>query len=95
MALVSSVVPASLTAARRGKRLGSQRQTALNPHDAQVRFAVSKVDLRNQHGVGVDVSLNAGSPNQHRAGHTQKSASLTAIRNDAEKIFIHVYIQNF
>jgi hypothetical protein len=37
---------------------------ALNPHDAQVSFAVRNVNLRNQHGLGVDVVLNAGSLDQ-------------------------------
>jgi hypothetical protein len=59
---LSSVVSASLPAARRGKRLGSQY--ALNPHDAQVSFAVRNVNLRNQHGLGVDVVLYAGSLHQ-------------------------------
>jgi hypothetical protein len=56
---------------------------------------VSRVDFRNQHAFGVHVLLNAGSSSQRRAGHSPKSVSLTANRNDTAKTLIHIYIQKF
>jgi hypothetical protein len=71
-------------------------QSTINPRSTPgpaSPFCGQKVNLLNQHEVGVD--LNAGSLDQPRAERTRRSGSLMAIRRNTEKIFIHIYIQKF
>ena len=90
---LSSVVPAS-TPACPGKTLW---QSTINPRSTPgpaSPFCGQKVNLLNQHEGGVDVVLNAPL-SINVAHHTLNSVSLTASRNDAGEIFIHIYIQKF